>query len=89
MKCEFIQMEVLTGIVQWFGSLSCAPNIPFTEPLPFQPGTYDGELNLPFSLEHGFPVDLQTFEKENNIYGHKSLRLEKEMFVTQHYCSKS
>lgn len=82
-------MEVLTGTVQWFGSLSCAPNIPFTEPLPVQLDTYGVKLNLPFSLEHSFPVDLQTLEKENNIYGHKSPRLEKEMFVTQHYCSKS
>ena len=89
MKCEFIHVEVLTGIVQWFGSLSCAPNIPFTEPLLFQSGIYGVELNLPFSLEHSFSVDLQTLEKENNIYVHKPQRLEREMFVTQHYCSKS
>lgn len=51
MKYELMQVEALTGIVQWFGSLSYAPNIPLSELLPFQPGICEVELNPPFSLE--------------------------------------
>lgn len=64
MKDELMQLEALTGIVQWFGSLSYAPNIPLAELLPFQPGICEVELNPPFSLEQAAQLTYRLLRKK-------------------------